>query len=615
MDLLMLYSRRAIRAYGSLWVLLIASIALTVCMAWVLSRCANTLSNGAAWVAHTERIRFQVAQLLASMSALGQGLSGNGRTMDREWFAAALAVDAALPGEIAALEQSVLDEPAERPLVASLVDLARRRQLETRSARDADLRGEPLSRARLSDDSRRIMDPARALGEQLQSVESTILGRHQLALQSARVRLQLGIDAAAAIAVLLLCCVTFVTVNGAERRRKLEAEGAAARRASRSRYIALTKELREADQRKDEFLATLSHELRNPLAPIRNAAQILGSPTLAPEQLQWAHSVIRRQVKHMASLLDDLLDVARITRGKLELKKEKVFASNIVDVAVEAARPLLDAKHHQLTLKLPAEPVALLADSVRLSQVIGNLLTNAAKYTEPFGHIECLVQADRGHLRILVKDDGVGIAPEHLERIFDMFTQIDRGSFRAEGGLGIGLSLVKGLTEMHGGTVTVRSAGLGCGSEFELTFPVIDIVEEWRDGIAGPASPTAGAGRRVLIADDNEDAADSLAMILELSGHEVRVAHDGGAALVLAQSFRPEIALLDIGMPELSGYEVAARLRGEPWAHDMQMIALTGWGQERDRQRAMEAGFNLHMTKPIDTDVLQRAFVAPSADP
>ena len=361
--------------------------------------------------------------------------------------------------------------------------------------------------------------------------------------------------------------------------------------------------LREADQRKDVFLATLAHELRNPLSPIRNAAQMLASPKLETEQLQWARSVIQRQVKHMALLLDDLLDVARITQGKLELKRQHLALNSVVDSAVEAARPLLDRKRHRFTVALPSEPITLHADPLRLSQVLSNLLTNAAKYTDAGGHIGLSARVEGRGLCVSVKDNGIGIPAESLNGIFAMFSQVEGAAARSEGGLGIGLALVNGLVELHGGSVEAKSAGLGHGSEFIVRLPLAR-----SDSAAAPipnATAATGIGRRILVADDNQDAADSLAMILEMSGHDVRVARDGRAALAMAQTFRPDAALLDIGMPQLNGYEVAQALRQEPWGAGMTLIALTGWGQESDRQKAIDAGFDRHLTKPIDPDALE----------
>jgi PAS domain S-box-containing protein len=362
--------------------------------------------------------------------------------------------------------------------------------------------------------------------------------------------------------------------------------------------------LLETDRRKDEFIATLSHELRNPLAPIRAAAKVIASPQVSPTQLQRAQIIIERQVTHMALLLDDLLDIARITQGKLQLKKGPVALFDVVDAAVEAARPMLNDKNHQLSLVLPTEPVLLDADPLRLSQILSNLLMNAAKYSDPGSHIEVAATVEPGALLLSVRDDGIGIAPESINGIFEMFSQIEGVTGRSDGGLGIGLALVKGLTELHGGTVEVRSDGLGHGSIFTVRLPFASWHTAASPHLTDPVPPPL-VRLRILIADDNRDAAESLSMLLELAGHEVRVAHLGRTALSLAQTFRPDTALLDIGMPDLSGYEVARELRQAPWAANIQLIALTGWGQGEDRRRALEAGFDHHMTKPIDPDRLE----------
>ncbi len=367
------------------------------------------------------------------------------------------------------------------------------------------------------------------------------------------------------------------------------------------------------DRRKDVFLATLAHELRNPLAPIRNAAQMLGSPKLGPEQLQWAQSVIQRQVKHMAWLLDDLLDVARITQGKLELKKQPITLNSVVDAAVEAARPLLDRKSHQFTVNLPAQTLILNADPLRLSQVLSNVLTDAAKYTDAGGHIALLGRMENGALSLSIKDNGIGIPAESLDGIFAMFSQVEGAATRSEDGLGIGLALVKGLIDLHGGSVEAKSGGLGRGSEFIVRLPIGTVDSSMT--LPVDATAPASIGRRVLVADDNQDAADSLAMILEMAGHDVRVVHDGRAALSVAQTFRPDTVLLDIGMPQLSGHEVAQALRQEPWGAGMCLIALTGWGQESDRQQAIHAGFDRHLTKPIDPAELEALLSKGAAAP
>jgi two-component system CheB/CheR fusion protein len=366
--------------------------------------------------------------------------------------------------------------------------------------------------------------------------------------------------------------------------------------------------LREADLRKDVFLATLSHELRNPLAPIRTAARLLETPNVTPVQLSRAQAIISRQVTHMSSLLDDLLDVSRITRGSFTLKKERVEVRKLLDTAVESVQPAVDAKGHTLRVELPDRPMVLVADSVRLTQVLSNLLTNAAKYTPPGGLITVGGRLEQD-LVLFVRDNGVGLAPAMLPHIFDMFTQVEAEGEAAEGGLGIGLALVRGLVHLHGGHIVAKSAGLGQGSEFVVTLPGSLLVEaESAQAGTGGSATAPAAPRRVLIADDNQDGAESLSMLLQLSGHEVHLAHSGADALTVAEQLRPDVAVLDIGMPDMSGYDVAQRIRKEPWGQQITLIALTGWGQDNDKRRAQAAGFDHHCTKPVDPDDLQRFF-------
>lgn len=364
--------------------------------------------------------------------------------------------------------------------------------------------------------------------------------------------------------------------------------------------------LQEADRRKDDFLATLAHELRNPLAPIRSAARISSDPAATIQQLRWSHEVIERQVRTMALLLDDLLDVSRITRGILEVRRQLIGLHTIVDSAVETARPLLEARRHTLALDLGDVPVRVLADPLRMAQALSNLLTNAAKYTDPGGHILLMARLDGSQLELRVRDNGIGLTPTALQRVFAMFSQVESALDRSEGGLGIGLALVKGLVELHGGSVSAASAGPGLGSEFVLRIPNAVRLEPELAPLppAAPEIPHA-TGRRVALADDNEDGAETLAALLELDGHEVRIANDGVGALNLVRSYRPEIAFLDIGMPGLNGYEVARQLRESPIeGAPLVLVALTGWGGADDRKRAMEAGFNHHLTKPVDPDAI-----------
>jgi len=361
--------------------------------------------------------------------------------------------------------------------------------------------------------------------------------------------------------------------------------------------------LREADRRKDEFLATLAHELRNPLAPIRQAAMILKAPAATDTQKRWSHDVIGRQVHHMALLLDDLLDISRITRGMLELRVEMVELADVIDAAVETARPAIDAKRHTFSVVAPDHPVQLAADPMRLAQVLSNLLTNAAKYTDPEGQIQLRAALEERVVTISVADTGIGIPSFAIENVFDMFSQVKSGQDRSEGGLGIGLSLSKGLVQLHGGEIHAKSPGLGRGSEFIVRLPVQSLAAR-RQSADTRASTAPRVGRRILIADDNRDAAESLATLLELDGHEVTIVHDGQAALAAVQTGHPDIALLDIGMPKLSGYEVARQVRQGSLGRSVTLVAVTGWGQESDKARALAAGFNHHFTKPIETERL-----------
>jgi len=361
--------------------------------------------------------------------------------------------------------------------------------------------------------------------------------------------------------------------------------------------------LRLIDQRKDEFLATLAHELRNPLAPIRHAAMISNAPNATDEQKRWSQEIISRQVRHMSSLLDDLLDISRITRGTPELRMQKTSLASVVSSAIETARPLIDGKQHRLLVEMAEELVEFSADPLRLSQVLSNLLTNAAKYTDPRGTIRVRASADAQTITISVTDTGVGLTKDSLEAVFAMFSQVKSTQDRSEGGLGIGLALARSLVQLHGGTIEARSAGIGHGSEFIMRIPRRSAIPA---ELVQPEQEvhTPQAKRRVLIADDNHDAATSLAMLLELEGHEVTVVHDGRQALQNIESLNPDVAMLDIGMPEIDGYEVARRVRQKPAGRGLMLIAVTGWGQETDRARAMEAGFDLHFTKPVEPERL-----------
>jgi PAS domain S-box-containing protein len=362
--------------------------------------------------------------------------------------------------------------------------------------------------------------------------------------------------------------------------------------------------LREADRSKDEFLATLAHELRNPLAPLRNAVQVLRMQAAPSPDSQWAMEVIERQMQQMTRLIDDLLDVSRITRNRLELRRERVELTDVLRVAVETGTPLIEASGHELTVTVPPEPLYLDADLTRLAQAISNLLNNAAKYTEGRGHIQLIAERQGSDAVVTVRDDGIGIPAEMLGRVFDMFTQADRSLGRSQGGLGIGLTLVKRLVELHGGSVRAGSDGPGKGSEFVLRLPVV--IEAARAGAAGPlkARGKAASSLRIVVADDSRDSANSLGLLLRITGNDVRTAYDGLQAVETACAFKPDVVLLDIGMPGINGYEAAQRIRRESWARDTVLVALTGWGQDEDKQRSKDAGFDHHVVKPVDPQSL-----------
>lgn len=364
--------------------------------------------------------------------------------------------------------------------------------------------------------------------------------------------------------------------------------------------------LREADRRKDEFLATLAHELRNPLAPIRNSLQILNMPTVDTATAQQTRQLMERQVHHMVRLVDDLLDVSRAMRGKIELRRKPVELATVVARAVETAQPLIEVQNHELVIALPEESLFLHADPVRLSQVIGNLLTNAAKYSEPGARIllSASREGDEAHIRVV--DNGIGIAADVLPHIFDLFVQADPSTTRNHSGLGIGLTLVKNLVELHGGTVEARSAGLGNGSEFLVHLPLMFWKQQISDnGDRCTVMDAVTSGHRLLVVDNNVDAASTLATLLHLQGYRVRTAYDGLTALKVAEEFAPALIFLDIGMPGMDGCEVARRLRQMSRLDGTRLVALTGWGQEDDRRRTREAGFDRHLVKPLQPEVLE----------
>jgi signal transduction histidine kinase/CheY-like chemotaxis protein len=365
--------------------------------------------------------------------------------------------------------------------------------------------------------------------------------------------------------------------------------------------------LRAADRRKDEFLATLGHELRNPLAPMQAGLQLLKLGHITEPRSLHALQVMERLMQHLVRLVDDLLEVSRITRGLIDIQKEPLDLAGVLRTAVETSRPLTDAAQQEVIVDLPSDTVSVAGDAVRLTQVFANLLNNASKYTERGGHIWLRTWFDAGCVVISVRDDGIGIPPSQLPTVFDMFTQVDRSHRRAQGGLGIGLTLVRSLVEMHGGTVDARSEGINMGSEFIVKLPV---VQERISPAARSDFPAPFPSRRILIVDDNCDAAETLGMLLSELGAIVAVANSGPEALGMLDTFNPDAILLDIGMPGMDGYEVSRQIRGLPRYRDVLLIALTGWGQEDDRARSKGAGFDFHMVKPPDIERMRTILTA-----
>jgi PAS domain S-box-containing protein len=714
------------------WVVLLLSIAVIAIMSAFLSQSLKTLDEGAAWVAHSERVRFELARILQTLSDMGGGVAGYQLTQDESLFETATEASATIDSRLAELRALVADNPAQGPLLAQLTTLARQRVHDTEAQRQRALQGDASGiRTEISSGSaKKLMDASRYIVAQMQAEEKRLLELHGNATRSAYETVAFAIWGAAAVAAALLIAITLVTLRDAGRLRRLQEElattlrsvgdaviatdangavrflnavaeqltgwpseaargrpldqvfriineqsrlpvespvskvlrenavvglanhtvlrardgterpiedsgapirgaqgeitgvvlvfrDATTERAARQALIDSRDALREADRRKDVFLATLSHELRNPLAPIRTATRLLETPGVSADDAERSRAIISRQVRHMAALLDDLLDISRITRGVLSLKLEDVELRALMEAALEIAQPVIARKQHALSVRWPPEAVRLRGDPVRLTQVIANLLTNAAKYTRPGGQIEIAVTAKDEEIVIAVRDSGIGIAADMLPRVFEMFSQIDSGQEYADGGVGIGLALVRGFVELHGGLVEARSAGLDMGSEFIVHLPGLRIAAS--DPPAAPpaaASGTAAAvapARSVLLADDNRDGAEIMAMLLEQSGYRVRLAFDGIEALNVAVTERPQAAILDIGMPGLDGYEVARRIRAESWGREMHLVAVTGWGQDDDKRRALEAGFDHHLTKPIDPDALERLLSQPAA--
>jgi signal transduction histidine kinase/ActR/RegA family two-component response regulator len=447
-----------------------------------------------------------------------------------------------------------------------------------------------------------------------------------LPLVLASVRLELGrwIDsslAGAIVTVLLALAITTLVWRGAARLQGLQRQRSAmfaeleARVAERTRELAAANEqlrkseerLIEADRRKDNFLATLAHELRNPLAPIRTSVELLKHENTPAQVRARAHEVIDRQVDHTVRLIDDLLDVSRIAADKLTLRRDRVNLVDSVRDAVESTRSAIDRASQRLELRLPQERIVVIGDATRLTQVVANLVQNASKYTPEGGHLVVGAAVEDGGGVIRVRDNGIGIPPAFLPRLFERFSQGAPPQQGSEGGLGLGLAVVHGIVTLHGGSVEAHSEGSGRGSEFVVRLPLaVTRGDSGRVAAAGSAArPQPSSRRRVLVADDNADNTTALALLLRHQGHEVETAADGESAYAAAERFRPDVVLLDLGMPKISGYEVCRRIRQQPWGRRIRVIAQTGWGQERDRRQTEEAGFDNHLVKPVDPEELE----------
>ncbi|WP_443750008.1 response regulator [Asticcacaulis solisilvae] len=363
--------------------------------------------------------------------------------------------------------------------------------------------------------------------------------------------------------------------------------------------------LKDADQRKDEFLATLAHELRNPLAPLSNSLSLLSSGKAPPRVRDEALGLMDRQVKQMVRLVDDLMDVARITRGKIVLKKQRLELSDVLGAAVEISHPLIEQFGHALVTDFPSQPVWFDADMTRLAQIFSNLLNNAAKYSEPGKEIRFTAEVENGFATVRVRDQGIGMAPETMARIFDMFAQADQSLERSYGGLGVGLTLVKALVEMHGGAISARSDGMGKGSEFAVRLPLVEDTAVTEEQSATPETAGTPGGLRIMIVEDNEALAQTTGWMVEMIGHDYKIAHNGAEAMAMSKEYLPDVVMMDIGLPGMNGYDLCAAMKPEPHLKNTVFIAQTGWGQDEHRQRAKEAGFDHHLVKPVYLELLQ----------
>jgi signal transduction histidine kinase/ActR/RegA family two-component response regulator len=568
------------------------------------------LNEGASSVVHAQKVLTLTSDIVWTLTDAESGVRGFILVGDDKYLHPFQDATERLDDLFAALHQETADSPEQNSHVRRLEEAATVRM--GRLGQAIALRRKSLPEALqfvATGEGRRQTDRLRELVANVEGVEHAVLAARERRSHQIYFWSQTGAILSPVIG-LALVAVLYVLLR---------------RRFEDARKMQEAETLREADRRKNEFLATLAHELRNPLAPIRNAVELLDDSPPESRTAGMAQAMIRRQLGHMVRLVDDLLDVSRIAKGKLQLRRERIELAAVIESAVEESRPIIDAARHRLTVVLPAERIILDADPTRLSQVFSNLLTNAAKYTDRGGDIRLsaervaesrtvesgsvdggLVERGGGEVVVSIRDSGIGIDAEHLTRIFEMFSQAEPALARSQGGLGIGLSLVKQLVELHGGSIVAQSDGPGRGSEFRVRLPVLDVATQPPPAEPGTSKPTRGPKRRLLVVDDNVDAATSLAILLGRMGHDVSTAYDGLEAVQAAAAYRSDVVLLDIGLPKMNGYDAAREIRRQPGGNNVTLIALTGWGQEEDKRRAAEAGFDHHITKPIDVRALGR---------
>jgi signal transduction histidine kinase/CheY-like chemotaxis protein len=588
-------------ALGLLVALLVASAALNYRNTW-------QLKEDAAWVAHTHEVLDLTGDALRTLVEAEAGVRGFYISGREEFLHRYDIAVQGLDAQLDALKEKTKDNDNQRSHIEQLRKMSAERLQQLQAAIDQKRQaGKAFPRPTGKTDGKALMDAIREHVVKMERQETDLLkdreGRsnssYQVAVTTGLLSAFVGLFLVGAFVWLLDRNLRGKLKTVAERQR-IEEE----LRQNRKELQERVKQLAEADRRKDEFLATLAHELRNPLAPICNAVELLRRANGDTDRIDQVRGLMERQLGHMVRLIDDLLDISRITNGKLQLRKERLELAAVVHSAVESSRPLIEASAHNLTVKLPPDPIYVDADPTRLAQAFSNLLNNAAKYTERSGQICLTVDLNGSQAVVSVRDNGVGISAEHLPHIFEMFSQVAPALERSQGGLGIGLALVRGLVALHGGTVEAHSDGPGRGSEFRVHLPVAEPKTPVKANDNGHLSPVATKSR-ILVVDDLRDSAESLGMVLELKGHTIRIAHDGREAVQAAAAFRPDVILMDIGLPKMNGYEAAREIRHEPWGKSMILVALTGWGQDEDKRRAAEAGFDHHMTKPVDPATLE----------